>query len=368
MMRIDRERLSSAWRATWTLEPGPGRGDPLRWALPGVFGLLLGVAIGAWGWWEFELTDEGALPRMLATNVFISLVVAYCIFGLATAAWRLVGAQRLRHMSVARRNLLTIVLVVAGVAVGWPVAVSLLGVDLMSLPREQPRALRFIVGLTLLVVLVMAVWFAGEARRHEAERRASEARLRLLQGQIEPHFLFNTLANVLSLMDHDTPRAKQLLETFIDYLRASLVPLRREQHTLQQELELVEAYLQLLQMRMGERLRYRIDAEDGARRQTLPPLLLQPLVENAIHHGLEPKIDGGEVAVRARVEDGRLVIEVRDDGLGLQSGARATLPRSGSGTAVANIRERLAGHYGPAASLSLQQAEPGTLARLELPL
>jgi sensor histidine kinase YesM len=210
-------------------------------------------------------------------------------------------------------------------------------------------------------------WFGYKARAIEAERQHSEAQLRLLQAQIEPHFLFNTLANVNALIEHDPPKARRMLGAFTDYLRAGLSNLRRDQAPLADELALAEAYLRVQQARMEERLSFSIEADPTVRQAALPPLLLQPLVENAVVHGLEPQVDGGTVQVQARIEQGCLVLEVRDNGRGLAPPAAAQA-RRGQGLALANVRERLRSRFGDAASLELLDAEPGALARLRLPL
>jgi sensor histidine kinase YesM len=193
----------------------------------------------------------------------------------------------------------------------------------------------------------------------------AEARLRALQAQIEPHFLYNTLANVVSLIDSQPARARRMLERFIDYLRASLSASRAEHATLQGELDLAAAYLDVLGVRMEERLRWRFDRDPAASGLPLPPMLLQPLVENAIMHGIEPKLEGGEIVVRARVDDGMLCIEVADSGLGLRTAA----PRPGGGVGLANLRERLRQLYGASAQLQLiENPAGGVTSRLLLPL
>src|SRR5262249_37233350 len=140
----------------------------------------------------------------------------------------------------------------------------------------------------------------------------------------------------------DTPRAKLMLESFVDYLRSSLGGMRQADHTLGDELGLVEAYLRVIKIRMEDRLHYTIAVPDDLRSLALPALTLQPLVENAVLHGLEPKIDGGSVRIAARLEGPSggftLVLTVDDDGLGLAPDRPA---HRGSGTALANIRERL---------------------------
>ncbi len=216
---------------------------------------------------------------------------------------------------------------------------------------------------TVVITAGFYLVFSAQARRLQAEKSAAESHLRLLQGQIEPHFLFNTLANVVSLIDYDTPRAKLMLETFTDYLRASLTGLRQDQVSLGGELQLVEHYLNLMKVRMEERLHFAIDCEPSARDALVVPLMLQPLVENAIHHGLEPTIDGGSLRIAARMHQGELVIDVVDDGMGLNHTTR----RPGAGVALANLRERLQAKYGSDASLALLAGNPGTRVTLRLP-
>jgi sensor histidine kinase YesM len=220
--------------------------------------------------------------------------------------------------------------------------------------------------IALLVTFVAYHWFGAKARAIDAERRATAAQLKLLQAQIEPHFLFNTLANVHSLIDQDAAKARAMLGAFTDYLRASLGGLRRDEVTLGEELALAEAYLRVQATRMEERLRFSIEADDATRRTPLLPLLLQPLVENAVQHGLEPQLEGGSVSVRARTEGGAVVVEVRDDGRGPDAPAEAAR-RRGAGLALGNVRERLAARFGSDASLTLAPARPGTLATLRLP-
>src|SRR5450631_530000 len=189
-------------------------------------------------------------------------------------------------------------------------------------------------------------------RGERVEREATLANLRALQAQIEPHFLFNTLANVTSLIDPDPAKARRMLENFIRFLRSSLNATRSASTTLADEGELMAAYLDVLQIRMGERLRYEIDIPPGLHAFALPPMLLQPVVENAIHHGLEPKMDGGVVKVRARRVDGTVVIEISDSGAGF-----AEMTRGGVG--LTNLRDRLRLLYGDRASLAIGESEVG---------
>jgi sensor histidine kinase YesM len=198
------------------------------------------------------------------------------------------------------------------------------------------------------------------SRVAELQRQAADAQLRSLQAQIEPHFLFNTLANVVSLIDIAPDRARQMLERLIDLLRASLAASRTERTTLGQEVALVAAYLEILSIRMGERLRFSIDVPAELASARVPPLSLQPLVENAIRHGLEPKVDGGSVRLVARNSGGVLQLDVEDDGLGFA-------PASASGVGLTNLRDRLRSLYGDRARLVIDELARGTRVRLTIP-
>jgi sensor histidine kinase YesM len=194
----------------------------------------------------------------------------------------------------------------------------------------------------------------------EQARREMEAHLKLLQAQIEPHFLFNTLANVASLIETDPPHARQLLDRLNDWLRVALARTRGERTSLGDELALLENWLEILALRFGPRLSWAIDAGAEARACGMPPMLLQPLLENAVRHGIEPKVGGGRVEVSAQVASGRLRIEVKDDGIGLR--------QPGGGTGLANVRARLAALYGDHGRLALaQNPGGGVTASLELP-
>ena len=199
----------------------------------------------------------------------------------------------------------------------------------------------------------------------EAARLLAEARLRALQAQIEPHFLYNTLAGVLSLIDTQPARARHMLERFIDFLRASLDASRADHATVGAELDLASAYLDVLQVRMGERLAYTIEADSAARACAIAPMLIQPMVENAVMHGLEPKVDGGRVLLRARIDQNALVVDVIDDGVGIGNAP----PRQGGGVGLANLKARVRSLHGPAAQVQLRDnPDGGAQVRLLLPL
>lgn len=216
----------------------------------------------------------------------------------------------------------------------------------------------------------IAEWMAVDnVRTLSTEKQLVEAQLRLLQAQIEPHFLFNTLANVVSLIEPAPARATQMLEHFIAYLRASLAASRATRGTVGQETALLSDYLQVLKIRMGQRLTWTLDVDPALADVALAPMLLQPVVENAIKHGLEPKIEGGQVTIRIRREPverhGRsqlcLVVLIEDDGLGFR-------PSGHAGVGLGNLRERLAVLHEGRASLTIEERQPGTAVRLELPI
>ncbi|KOO04674.1 sensor histidine kinase [Vibrio nereis] len=188
----------------------------------------------------------------------------------------------------------------------------------------------------------------------EQEKALLLGQLKQLQSQIEPHFLFNTLANISVLIDSDSKSAKLMLEKLTELLRGTLTRSRQENTTLQGELDLVDAYLAIQKIRLGERLAYHIDNQVDAP-LSLPPLILQPLVENAIQHGIEPKAAGGCLDICAQLSQDQLLIEIKDNGLGFNGGSAHV----GHGIGLANIRERLKALYGNNASLSLLEAPQG---------
>jgi len=207
----------------------------------------------------------------------------------------------------------------------------------------------------------------AEVERHLLSKQAIEAELKLMQAQVEPHFLFNTLASVQFLNETDPAEANRLLGHLIEYLRAALPHLRASSTTLRKEVGLAEAYLNILRMRMGARLAFAIDVPDELALHPFPPNLLISLVENAIKHGIEPAASGGTVAVRARREGRMLIVTVEDTGRGLDKGLART--GRGGGVGLANIRERLAALYGTQAQFSLERGVPaGARATLAVPL
>ncbi len=190
-----------------------------------------------------------------------------------------------------------------------------------------------------------------ELERSTLERQALDARLSALQARIEPHFLFNTLANVQALVESGSPRAPQVLSSLIAYLRAAVPRLHDHDGTLGQEVELVRAYLDLMRMRMPDRLAFDIDLDASLRGQRFPAIALLTLVENAVRHGIDPAEDGGHITVAARQQGGELHVWVEDSGVGLAGDGS-------SGMGLSNLRERLAAFFGPLARLELGEVQP----------
>ncbi len=206
---------------------------------------------------------------------------------------------------------------------------------------------------------------AIEAADHAAlSQQLAEAKLQAMQAQVEPHFLFNTLAAVEHLIETDSPRAAKMQRNLIGYLRSVMPNLRQRDSTLRREVEICRNYLEILKVRMEDRLDVVFDIPQGLESANLPPLILQSLVENAIQHGLEPKAEGGQIKIKAEIVDGHLAIIVADTGVGFA-------PKSGTsrgGVGLTNIRERLAAMFDKRGQLIITPNTPcGTQVRIEIP-
>ncbi len=369
--------LRSVWRGWWSPYFRDMQGHPL-WAAVAVtflFSLAIAVTLTAFVW---VFSDYRSDPwRLLWTNFVIAQAIGFSIHGLFALVARLMGAERIDRWRELSRAALSSGVALLGVVIGYAIGFGLIaGVD----PRVSFRWVQgwFVGALMIWALLSVFAWSyvrnqvkLAEARQQlandraraaELQRQALAAQLRTLQAQIEPHFLFNTLANVASLIDSAPADARRMLEQMIALLRRSLAASRTERVTLAEEAELLRAYLEIVGIRMGPRLRYEIDIPESLGGRTVAPLLLQPLVENAIRHGLEPKVEGGRVRVAARAAGGRLQLEVEDDGLGFGETTQ------GVGVGLVNLRERLAALYGESASLTIEDRHPGTRVRIALPM
>ncbi|WP_426341957.1 sensor histidine kinase [Pseudoduganella sp. S-14] len=219
--------------------------------------------------------------------------------------------------------------------------------------------------LVLAIPLLIAQREARAMQLSALQRAAVQAQLKSLQAQVEPHFLYNTLANTRYLARHAPERAVEMLDHLIAYLRTALPDMRTPVSTLGRECELAGHYLALMEIRFGERLATQVDCPEELREAPVPPMMLMSLVENAVQHGVEPKPGTVRVSVTAVLRGGHLGVVVRDDGAGLQQGAALL----GSGVGLRNVRERLQALYGGRAKFELRQAADGaTEAELLLPL
>jgi len=313
----------------------------------------------------------------LGQNLVASMCIGTIAFGLIDGARLTIWGEKQRPKTL---PLLAIILVSVPVAqwLGLHLFTWLTDAKVKALTTFDTAEVVANLVFTLVVTGMAVLFFASrekmsrlqavaaneKARAEQEARQAMQAQLQLLQAQIEPHMLFNTLANLQGLISFDPERAQLLLDNLIQYLRATLSSSRAQSTTLGQEFALMEAYLGLMAIRMGARLRYTLALPPELQQASLPPMLLQPLVENAIQHGLEPKIEGGHIAVTASNDNGQLTIIVHDDGLGLDHPSQS----KGTHLGVSNIRERLQAMFGAQASLALDaNPDAGVTARLSLP-
>ncbi len=318
--------------------------------------------------------------NMFLETLVISQCIGFCIHVTFDCFHRFTSYDWRQSLPKWLLTALHIAIPIGGVFAGYGLAFALKGKNFYSLLVSYPRAGALVLLVGLLAAFINYLVMDGQTRslRSEAEdarskeeaaalqKQATDAELRALQAQIEPHFLFNTLANVQALIDYEPTKARQMLESFIEYLRATLDASRRTQGTLGDEVTMLQRYLQLMQVRMGKRLHTVWDIEPGLLSQPLAPLLLQPLVENAIKYGLEPKIEGGTITIRASLHAGRVRVMVQDDGVGLHAASTARKPpTSGSGTGLKNVLARLQSTRGENATLSIANTSEGCLATLE---
>ena len=264
--------------------------------------------------------------------------------------------------------------VALGSVVGMALVILIKGYTLAELSADPRKFVWTLVGAFCngLIVGLLFLFRFREARaqtqilRAEADRnllskQAVEAELKLMQAQVEPHFLFNTLASVQFLTETDPPKAGLMLGHLLSYLRSAVPQLRSGSTTLGQEAELARAYLSIMQMRMESRLRFSIDIPPSLESHPFPPMLLMSVVENAIKHGIEPHAEGGEVRLDAKQKDGSLVVSVTDNGHGFADNL-------GQGVGLTNLRERLKALYGQRSQFTLDAILPhGAKATIEIP-
>lgn len=364
--------LRQSWRSWWSFSLRPSGPGWLQivWTL--VFNTAIAVVLTLMAWAFAGRADP---LRYLMWNFVIAQSIGLTIHALYEAGGYLLGRERIEGFSTRDRVLFFAGVPIIGCLIGYGIGLTLLGVDVGRIVHGAPRV---VVAIVIVSIIFSTFWYrylSGKTRLANAEaesererakavelrRQAIDAQLRSLQAQIEPHFLFNTLANVVSLIDTAPDKARLMLERLIELLRASLAASRSERATLGQETALIAAYLDILRIRMGARLSYSIDVPPELLDVSIPPLSLQPLVENSIKHGLEPKLEGGSVRLSARAADGALQLDVEDDGLGFSL-------RAGTGVGLSNLRDRMTSLYGAKARLVVEELTRGTRVRMTIPL
>ena len=316
-----------------------------HWEQGPLVGLIRVVPLGFMAMLTFGVFEQWPkrLPRWLARWVLQVLGVALIIPIVTTAIFVLStppGAPRFDH--VPKRMAGYTALTMVGLLLAPWAALTALVRQKDALARHQ--ALSF------------------ELERTQLERQALDARLSLLQAQVAPHFLFNTLANVQALVDAGSPRASAVLGSLIAYLRAAVPRLNDPATTLGQEIQLVQAYLELMHMRMPDRLQFAMRVDETARTVRCPPMTLLTLVENAVRHGVDPSEEGGLIEIHVHRCDARCVVRVSDTGVGMRPAAE------GQGTGLTTLRERLQLAFGGDAHVRLSALSPhGVCAELEFP-
>jgi sensor histidine kinase YesM len=347
--------------------PLPTAGDGLgrRWQQAAGLGLVTTIYMLGGHFWKNRVPLGDATPQFLLTFAG-QFIVGWCmLWAIGRGLGRDAGqASRLRIGAVIAAS------TVLGTLLQGIATRAVFSGDEFFMPKFA-FALLWTLSLSTLLVVAQLYSERGRAaalalrdaqvRRLALERELASAQSQLLQAQVEPHFIFNALANVRRLLRTDADAARVLLTDLLRYLEEALPRLREEHTTLGREAELVRAYLAVHQVRMGPRLQAIIDVPTELAGRALPPMVLLTLVENALKHGLQPMVDGGSIRVAARSLAGRLVLTVADTGRGMGSGI-------GHGTGLANVRARLKAMYGAAGNLALAVNEPhGVVATITLP-
>jgi signal transduction histidine kinase len=338
-----------------------------------IFNAMFAVAFMVLGLMYTRIESATQLLDAFGRNLLISNVIGFIFWGvfeLIGPAMRVINRQPFLIIAMFYAVLGTAIVSVSFYAITFVPGFGNMRFWVFT-PRQVVTS--FILSLCISIVLT-AIWrrrldeltaqmaLAEERERVEAaERAAMQANLRALQAQIEPHFLFNTLANVVGLIHSQPDTAKLMLEKFIAYLRASLATTREQETTIGSEFDLMANFLAILQIRMGDRLGFTLDLPTELAGEKLPSMLLQPIVENAIKHGLEPRVEGGTVTLQARRDGSVLRIAVIDTGAGF-AGTHS------NGIGLLNVRERIEKMYGGAGSLTIEENRPrGTRVVLSLP-
>jgi hypothetical protein len=314
-------------------------------------------------------------PARFGSILLSSQLVGLCITSAALLIGRLPWLARLPDTAALVLNLL--VAAPIGYYAGMSASALIRGTDPKLYLSEVPGLGPWIATALATSLVGLLLWGRERLRaesmaRIVAQRLAAEGELRLLRAQLEPHMLFNTLANLRELVDENPTAARSMIDALIVFLRQTLAATRVERTSLDAEFTLIRAYLSLMSVRMGDRLTWSTDLPDELRARTLPPMLLQPLVENAIQHGISSHVGPASIEVGAELKDGDLVVTVTDTGRGLDPSRGGELggppAEPGRGYGLEHVRERLRAEYGPRGRLDLAPNAPrGTRARVCIP-
>ena len=300
--------------------------------------LLTALCVGYTSMVLFTIAGNVRQVRVPREAMQLLAIIAGSILGTILA-----GLLKGRSFSMMFTERLSGVAISMGLGIGFGCVVVATVILREKHARDQARILR------------------ADAERHQLEKNVLEARLALMQAQVEPHFLFNTLANVQHLVETDPRAASRMLASLIKYLRAALPQMREASTTLGREIDMAAAFLDIHRVRMGTRLDFAIQVPEALKDRPFPPMMLISLVENAIKHGVDPCCESGSITIRAEEAAGRLRVSVADTGEGIK-------PKKGGGVGLSNIRERLKALYGSTARLVLEENAPrGVVASIELP-
>jgi len=306
-------------------------------------------------------------------NTYVDLLVsALCVGYTSMVLFTIAGNVR---QSRVPREVMQILAIVVGSFMGTIIAGLVKGRDIRMMFTERLSGVTITMSLGIGVGCVVVAAYIlrekhardqarlarAEAERHQLEKNILESHLQLMQAQVEPHFLFNTLANVQHLVETNPSEASRVLDSLIHYLRAALPQMRESTTNLGRELDMARAFLEINRVRMGSRLDFTIDVPEPLKGRAFPPMMLISLVENAVKHGVDPCCESGSITIRAIENEGRLRVSVEDTGEGIK-------PKKGGGVGLSNIRERLKALYGASARLVIEEKAPrGVVASIEVP-
>ena len=323
--------------------------------------------------WGFALVIGFALWASRGFDKYLTEQMVYS-FAISTLIWLfadiggmfVLGKSKIRFPYGKRK----IVFLIASIAGGYILG-TLFGDWYSGWSTWRGLETNRFIGMTLLSFAI-SIGFVGyfylQERYKQVQLLAAEAQLKLLESQLEPHMLFNTLANLRVLISTDPARATTMLDHMVAYLRATLGGSRATMHPLQLEFDRLRDYLELMTIRMGPRLRYSLKLPPELAKHPVPPLILQPLVENAIKHGLEPKVEGGSIHVVARLEGEQVILEVNDTGVGGVSTSTHADSTAKQGFGLTQVAERLSNTYGALGTISfIAEKQYSTSARVIFP-